>query len=317
MSLSCFCTVKGYYSVSRIHQRAKRAKEQLQKFKNKIKFYENVQINSEKKRKREQQEDLSIHAKCKRQKRDIRNYHVKKMEHAIIYNTEKVQELEMTIKTQDDYITEIENNLEASKTVYGPHETEEGDHLFVKGQYLTTIWQTAYAILVGHVPTAQVGPVISDVMEICAGTKLKRVSSRQTVENMARELNTLADLQAGEAIKDAEDLVMQFDATTKNGKHFNEVHLKPDKYSCFCVSIRHLSDGQADTYKQHILDSLHDICYEYSSFKDKDHDLYSRITCTLTDRAKVNDCTVKKLEMEMGTLIRLCTVMSIPKTAWH
>ena len=310
--------LKGYYSVSRVNQRAKRAKEQLQKFKNKIKFYENVQINSEKKRKGEQREDLSIHANCKRQKRDIRNYHVKKMEHAIINNTEKVQELEMTIKTQNDYITEIENNLEASKTVY---EAEEGDHLFTKGQYGTTIRQTAYAMLVRHVPTAQVGPVISDVMEICAGTKLKRVPSRQTVENMARELNTLADLQAGEAIKDAEDIVMQFDATTKNGKHFNEVHLKPDKYSSFCVSIRHLSDGQADTYKQHILDSLHDICYEYSSFKDKDHDemlanLYSRITCTLTDRAKVNDCTVKKLEMEMGTLIRLhCNVHPLDSMA--
>ena len=242
------------------------------------------------------------------------------MEHAIINNTEKVQELEMTIKTQNDYITEIEKNLEASKTVYGPHETEEGDHLFTKEQYGTTIRQTAYAMLVRHVPTAQVGPVISDV-EICAGTKLKRVPSRQTVENMARELNTLADLQAGEAIKDAEDIVMQFDATTKNGKNFHEVDLKPDKYSSFCVSIRHLSDGQADTYKQHIHDSLHDIYYEYSSFKDKAHDemlanLYSEITCTLTERTKVNDCSVKKLEMEMGALIRLhCKVHPLDSMA--
>ena len=75
---------------------------------------------------------------------------------------------------------------------------------------------------------------------------------------MTRELGSISDLQAAEAIMANKNTTLGFDATTQEGQHVNSSHVTPEN-SCYAVAVDELLGGTAQDYSAHICDSIENL----------------------------------------------------------
>ena len=170
-----------------------------------------------------------------------------------------------------------------------------------------------YSCLLRHVFTAEVGNVINDILREFNGKHLSKIPTRQSVENMAWELEVLNDIQAGEAILSANNIVLHWDSTTKAGRHINAIHKIAAKGS-FLLSLFEIPSSSSDAYCLNIQNSLKDIAFSYCSYyTDIENkviliELYWKFTCAITDRAAANHATIQKYkdpQLMIGELDRV------------
>ena len=79
-----------------------------------------------------------------------------------------------------------------------------------------------YDALVNQVPMQNI-PVLIESQCKRTDQKLSAVPHRTSVENMARELDVIADLKTAEMAMKTQDLTLGFDATTQEGTHINSI----------------------------------------------------------------------------------------------
>lgn len=140
-------------------------------------------------------------------------------------------------------------------------------------------------------------PKLIEKFSIRNGVTLPDIPHRSTVENMVRELGTIAELQTAEAILDNADCTIGFDATTQEGTHINSVHVTTIK-DCYGASIDELPGGTAKDYSDHICETINNLAKAHSYFLDGDYNetkekLIDNITNTLTDRCAANHAAVQ------------------------
>ena len=63
---------------------------------------------------------------------------------------------------------------------------------------------------------------------------------------MTRELGSISDLQAAEAIMVNKNTTLGFDATTQEGQHVNSIHVTAEN-SCYAVAVDELREEQHRT----------------------------------------------------------------------
>ena len=116
---------------------------------------------------------------------------------------------------------------------------------------------------------------------------------------MARELDVIADLKGSELLMKSKDVTIAFDATTQEGAHVNAVHVTSES-ECDVISVEELAGGTADDYYEQITTAVDNLADTYADFHE-DHfpdcrsQMIRNITNTMTDRATVNQATVRKV----------------------
>ena len=153
--------------------------------------------------------------------------------------------------------------------------------------------------LVNQVPTENI-PMVMEKFAKRSGETLANVPNRSTVEQMARELGVIADLQSSEIAMKTKDLTLGFDATTQEGVHVNSIHLTT-KTDANVIAIDQLPGGTTDDYHQHVSGSVDHLASVYSDFHEEEYEhcrssIINHISNTMTDRVAVNHCTIQKLE---------------------
>lgn len=153
--------------------------------------------------------------------------------------------------------------------------------------------------LVSQVLTENI-PKLMDKFAKRSGEKLTDVPIRATVEQMARELGVIADLQSSEIAIKTKDITVGFDATTQEGVHVNSIHFTT-KTDSNVIAI----DQLPDDYHQHVSGSVDHLASVYSDFHEEEYEhcrttLIKNISNTMTDRVAVNHCTIQKLEETWG-----------------
>ena len=98
-----------------------------------------------------------------------------------------------------------------------------------------------YNAVVNQVPTKNIPSLIQSQADR-TGEKLSAVPQRFAVEQMARELDIIADLKVAEMTMKTENLTLGFDATTQEGTHINSIHVTT-KTDCEVVAIDELPGG--------------------------------------------------------------------------
>lgn len=134
--------------------------------------------------------------------------------------------------------------------------------------YSNSTRMMVYDSLTNQVPTQNI-PNLMESHCKRTGHKLSTVPHRSTVEQMARELNVIADLKVAEMALKTKNLTLGFDATTQEGVHINSIHLT-SKYECEVVAIDELPGGTGDDYCEHVCSSIHNIADTYASFHEEE-----------------------------------------------
>ncbi len=137
------------------------------------------------------------------------------------------------------------------------------------------------------------------------GVSVKEVPHRTTVEQMARELGVLAQLQTAEAMLSKENNTLAFDATTQKGIHVNAV-LVTSRSSCHFIAVDQLPGATAEDYYLHVTNAVNDIADVYSTFTNKmpyqecRKKLIDCIANTMTDRVSTNHASVALINEYWG-----------------
>ncbi|ELU15948.1 hypothetical protein CAPTEDRAFT_190637, partial [Capitella teleta] len=160
-----------------------------------------------------------------------------------------------------------------------------------------------YECLMANMPTSQVNSHISNVSSFFNLNSFD-VPSRSTIERMGVELGTFSDIQAGDFLYNETNLTLGFDATTQEGVHVNSIHVtSPDV--CIVLSLEQLPGGTAEDYSWHIISTLQHIAKVYSSYQSLNYSIVfekikMNVTCTMSDRAKVNHAAVRLVNSSLG-----------------
>lgn len=160
-----------------------------------------------------------------------------------------------------------------------------------------------YDCLLNGLPVVHVPELVAAILKtLKINQNMINTSSTNTVYRMVGELGFFSDIKTVNAILNAEDCTLIFDATTQDGIHVNCVLLTTPS-SSHLVSLEHVAGGTAEDYKQHICNSINNLAKIYSlmsglSFDECLKKILSKIKCCLTDRAPVNHLTVVMLEKE-------------------
>ena len=109
---------------------------------------------------------------------------------------------------------------------------------------------------------------------------------------MTRELGSISDLQAAEAIMANKNTTLGFDATMQEGQHVNSSHVTPEN-SCYAVAVDEPPGGTAQDHSAHICDSIENLASVHAYFHDADQKeskklIISNIVNALTDRCAAN-----------------------------
>ena len=99
---------------------------------------------------------------------------------------------------------------------------------------------------------------------------MNKIPSSTTVENMAQELDVIADLKAAETLMNIEDLTLGFDATTQDGIHINSIHMI-SKTDCEVLPIDELPGGTEIDFSDHITSTVDHLANGHASYHKKDH----------------------------------------------
>ena len=173
----------------------------------------------------------SIHAKCKADS----------------------QMLKMRIFSLENELAEAQEEVEAWKKAEEESkviQTREG------GRYSANMRMAVYQALQRQCPVDHVGATIQKVVSELTGKEVSNAPSSSTVCRMAREMTTVADLQAAEQLLRSDHSAIAWDATELKGAHINEVHVitkDPEsgrKY--FTLGLAQLPGGTTKDYVEHI-----------------------------------------------------------------
>ena len=161
--------------------------------------------------------------------------------------------------------------------------------------YCPDIRMMVYDAIVDQVPTVNIPHMIEQFTRRFDIT-LTDVPHRSTVESMTRELGSISDLQAAEAIMGNKNITLGFDATTQEGQHVNSIHVTTE-HSCYAVAVDELPGGTAQDYSAHICDSIDNLASVHAYFHDADQKeskklMISNIVNTLTDRCAANHAAI-------------------------
>ena len=160
-----------------------------------------------------------------------------------------------------------------------------------------------YDAIVNQVPTQNIPSLIEKHAQ-STGEIQSALPHRSAVEQMARELDAIADLKAAEVAMKTFALTMGFDATTQEGVHINSVHFTT-KDECEVIAIDELAGGTADDYSKHVCGAVDNLAKTYADFHDDDFSfcratIIGNISNTMTDRVAVNHATIRKIDMNWG-----------------
>lgn len=200
------------------------------------------------------------------------------------------------IKQQSKEITSLQIQLDTLNEKVD--DAVEENPLLVKGkQYSSTARLLVYDALVNQVPTANV-PTIMKRFSMRLGHPIKEIPHRTTVEQMAREMGVLAQLQTAEEIISNKNVTIAFVATTQEGVHINAVLITTEK-SALVVAIDQLPGGTAEDYANHITDSVDDLASIYTeyhpeeNYQESRNKLLDNIANTMTDRVAANHAAIR------------------------
>ena len=282
------------YKVSVVNQKYKRLEDRIDKLKLEKR---NVNVNKN-----------ETERKIKRQKRNSKYYYKKRKREAEEKTEDVIGQSEQRAEQDAVEIQSLRNALD--ELVQSKDSVDKTNPILL---YNASVRICTYSCLMRHVSTAEIGNVINDILREFNGKPLSNIPTRQSVENMARELEVLNDIQAGETILSANNIALHWDSTTKAGRHINAIHMTAAKGS-FLLSLSEISSSSSDAYCLDIQNSLKDIAHSYCSYYTDNEDeailteLYGKFTCAITDRAAANHATVQKLQnlqLMVGNLIEL------------
>ena len=228
--------IRGHYKASRVNQRDKRLKQQIQKLKTDICVL-----------KQKDSSNIISHAKSKRQKRDIKNYYMHKAETVRQVYEDMVTECEDNAMDKDIYIRVIENelqNLIAKKEVVGDVQLE-------KLVYGFKLRLCVYQCLIRNLSTQQYGGLIDDILRTYTDVGLVRIPPHQAVENMARGPGVFSDIQSAERILMDDKLCIHWDSTKKGDKDINVISVSTSQASIL-LAVSEIATSSSDEYAQDI-----------------------------------------------------------------
>ena len=213
---------------------------------------------------------------------------------------EQYQKLQQELEEKNKLVIQYENEILEQKEQLEEiaKEKTEKETKVDKKTYSQNICMMVYDSIVNQVPTVNI-PLLMQSYAKRHGETLSSVPQRTTVEQMARELGSIGDLQSAEQQCKPKILTLGFDATTQEGMHINNIHLT-SVTDCNVIAIDQLPGGTADDYSEHICSSVDNLAETYASFhKDEFQHCRARITenisNTMTDRAVVNHASVQKV----------------------
>ncbi|KAK6167398.1 hypothetical protein SNE40_021434 [Patella caerulea] len=107
-----------------------------------------------------------------------------------------------------------------------------------------------FDFVVNEVPTENVSNLMTKIAER-SGDTLSDIPNRTTVDQMARELGIIADLQSSEVAKKTKNITLGFDATTQEGIHINSINITT-KGETHVIAVDELPGGTTDDYHNHV-----------------------------------------------------------------
>ena len=161
--------------------------------------------------------------------------------------------LQLKLTAKDEVITMLENRvLVLEEEIEELKEATDKTKVTKKDgkTYSTDTRMSIYDAIVSQVPTQNI-PSLIEKLSQRTGEKLSALPHRTTMEQMARELDVIADLKAAELSMKISDLTVGFDATTQEGVHINSIHLTT-KEECEVIAIDKLAGGTADDYCEQV-----------------------------------------------------------------
>ncbi|ELT87136.1 hypothetical protein CAPTEDRAFT_189537 [Capitella teleta] len=130
---------------------------------------------------------------------------------------------------------------------------------------------------------------------------LDYVPTRSTVESMARELGCLALLQTAEVVVGTPNVTVGFDATTREGHHFNSIHFTLES-GCVVAAIDELAGGTREDYSTHITQTVDCMAETYvffhpsSTFEATRKLIINNISNSMTERCAANHAAISLVE---------------------
>ena len=239
---------------------------------------------------KEQQKHKRLIKSRKTKRKKVKTVTLEKYKKLLNENKEK-DEIICSLETEK---LELEEKLEEIQLIQAAERKTTID----EKTYNTQKRMMVYDSIVNQVPTQNIPSVIESHSRR-TGQTMSRVPNRTTCENMARELDVIADLKAAEMVMKTPDLTIGFDATTQEGVHINSIHVT-SKNECEVIDISELPGGTSDDYSEHICSSIDSLADTYSSFHKEDFQfcrsrLIDHISNSMSDRAAVNHATVEKV----------------------
>ena len=106
-----------------------------------------------------------------------------------------------------------------------------------------------------------------------------------------------------------DNVTIGFDATTQDGIHVNAINLHNSDTE-FTIALDELAGGTSDDYCDHVCSTIIYIAELYSKFKDQPmsevhNTMIAHIKSTMTDRASVNQTTIRKINKKWGKTLNV------------
>ncbi len=214
-----------------------------------------------------QVEDLKAEInKLKKDKREIKRYHKVKKGNASAPDQVKASKDEIkTLKEKLSYSESRVQELECDKENVIP--TMDGNQFDVKTR------KSVQFCLSKNVPQQHVGDVVNFVVREMGGQSLEKVPKRSAVQNMAREMDIISNIQTGEVVskEDCDNCTLASDATTKSAIHMHGTSLMTPQGQ-LVVNVSKVPGGKAKDYALDTTECLSDIANQYSECNDKNPD---------------------------------------------
>lgn len=299
----------------KLNNEVKKIEFKHKEVKNKLLAYQPKRINEMLKRKNHR---ISVLMKRVKSLRKSVNDHKSKRKNTLEVNKVKHQQHSNAsywkhkiahLKSQLDHLKEKNAHLEFENSKLDPNKTNKDETTPIvtkKGTktYGSNIRKCIYHCLQRQVPVEHAGDVISFIVREMTGRELLDVPSRSSIVRMGREMGVIADLQGAETLLSNANNTLSWDGTSLKGKHLNEIHVCTGKEN-IVLGVSNLAGGNTKDYTDDIVNTVDNLMSDYGTYRllDKTETISKgkeNISCTLTDRVRVNHCVVRELEKDFG-----------------